>query len=523
MNEFNQLIKKPVSQLKKKNLNLRIKIPKPNYITRDLSRDEYINIIIIILLVILFITFFVYIIIKNRFKDDENINLNNNDNIDVDNFFNNNDNNEIQCNDLDPINMLDKRLKEKKIICENGSSKHICYQNHDETFAVQNGVICIMKDIILDPSNWKHGGFIYKGPVDQSNKGCPILSKGFFNMKCKKPKQLEIYNQIYDIYFKSWNYRYNSKKNKKEKELAPGKTIFFISRNQDSPNLYHGGSEFINALSLVYLLKLKPENIQVVFLESITINDDPFYDLYKNIISRGGEPIYIKNLTTKYHISSAVHVPINWDSPCFLYTYTPSCENSTLTYIFYNDLIDKYMNITIFKDSFESNEIFYYPKSIIKNYKSRINFTKVLTFQWRRVWPKGRRGQQRILGNGPQLADKLSKFLPKNILLRLVDTARLPIDEQISILRKTDYYVGIHGAGLSLAIFAPKHCIVHEVLPSDNMNGLALMAVLSGHKTYSDIITSDIKTVNENELVYFDEKEFVNSVIEHMKENKLIN
>ena len=69
----------------------------------------------------------------------------------------------------------------------------------------------------------------------------------------------------------------------------------------------------------------------------------------------------------------------------------------------------------------------------------------------------------------------LASILPNNILLRLVDTARLPIYEQIAILRKTDYYVGIHGAGLTLSIFAPKNCIYHEVLPSSNMNGLLIM------------------------------------------------
>ena len=174
------------------------------------------------------------------------------------------------------------------------------------------------------------------------------------------------------------------------------------------------------------------------------------------------------------------------------------------------------------EDSFISNEIFYYPKSIIENYNSKTNFTKVLTFQWRRVWPKGRKGQQRILGNGPKLAEKLSKLLPKNILLKLIDTASLPISEQIAILRKTDYYVGIHGAGLTLSIFAPKECIFHEVLPQSNMNGLLLMASLSGHKTYSDIINANINTEDDNEMVYFDEEEFANRVIEHLKENNLI-
>ena len=63
-------------------------------------------------------------------------------------------------------------------------------------------------------------------------------------------------------------------------------------------------------------------------------------------------------------------------------------------------------------------------------------------------------------------------------------------------MRKTDYFVGIHGAGLTLAIFAPKHCIFHEVLHSYNMNGLLLMASLSGHKTYSDIVSSQTKFIN---------------------------
>ena len=61
------------------------------------------------------------------------------------------------------------------------------------------------------------------------------------------------------------------------------------------------------------LLNLKPEDIQIIFLESMTINDVLFYDIYKNIISRGGEPIYIRNTNKKFFVSSAVHVPINVD------------------------------------------------------------------------------------------------------------------------------------------------------------------------------------------------------------------
>ena len=142
-----------------------------------------------------------------------------------------------------------------------------------------------MENIVLDPTKWKSGGYIYKGPVDPSTRGCPLLSEGFFNMKCDNPVEYGGYDFIYDYYFNGWNYKYEDSEEKLE-ELAPGKIIFFLSRNQDSPNLYHGGSEFVNAVSMVYLFNLDPQNIQVVFLESIELNDDPFYDLYKNLISR---------------------------------------------------------------------------------------------------------------------------------------------------------------------------------------------------------------------------------------------
>ena len=418
--------------------------------------------------------------------------------------------------------MFKKRIEDTPtVICQNGNSKHICYKNKEYIYVCKNGLICTMEDIVLDPSKWNSNGYTYIGPVDSRNRGCPLLSKGFYNMKCDYKKDLTGYDEVYSYYMNGWSYDYKGQENLEE--LAPGKVIFFLSRNQDSPNLYHGGSEFMNAISMLYLLDIKPENVQVVFLESIEINDDPFYDLYKNVISGGTEPIYAKNLKKKYHINSGLHVPINWDSPCFISSEVPHCKNPTYSYKFLNNLVDKYMDLKDFEDSFVSdNEIIYYPKSVIEYYKSEKKFTKYLTFQWRRVWPRGRTGQGRILANGPQLAEKLSSLLPKNVLIRLIDTGAYSISQQISIMRKTDYFVGMHGAGLTLAIFAPKNCVFHEVLPSSNMNGLLFMAALSGHKTYSDIISSNINRNDGNENVFFNVDNFCNKVISHMKENKLI-
>ena len=163
-------------------------------------------------------------------------------------------------------------------------------------------------------------------------------------MKCNNPEKLKNTNKNYDRYFNSWNYEYNYE-NEKIEELSPGKTIFFISRNQDSPNLFHGNSEIVNIISMMYLFNLEPEDIQVIFLESMEINKniEPFYDIYKNIISRGEEPIYIKNLKNKYFISSGILIPINIDSQCYLELELPKSKYPSKTYNLYNDLIDKYI------------------------------------------------------------------------------------------------------------------------------------------------------------------------------------
>ena len=246
--------------------------------------------------------------------------------------------------------------------------------------------------------------------------------------------------------------------------------------------------------------------------------------IYKNVISGGRDPIYLRNLKQKYHITSAIHVPINWDSSLFINLNIPkgypNCKYPTQTYNIINKLINKYINIPNFNDSFISdNEIFYYPESVIQNFKLKNNFNKSITIQWRKVWPRGRKFQGRILGNGPELADKLATILPKNYLIRLVNTASLSIVEQISIMRKTDYLIGIHGAGLSLSIFMPSHSILYEILPKANIKVLLLMSALSGHKTYSDILKSEHKVIDHNEIFYFDTNEFTRNVRKFIGEN----
>lgn len=87
-------------------------------------------------------------------------------------------------------------------------------------------------------------------------------------------------------------------------------------------------------------------------------------------------------------------------------------------------------------------------------------------------------------------------------------------------MQKTDYFLGIHGAGLILSIFLPPHSIVHEIKNKDEMNNLQILSILSGHRCYSDIIETNIKNINNSEYLFFNPYEIAKKVLKHMKQNK---
>ena len=156
--------------------------------------------------------------------------------------------------ELDPLYAFYRRLNSTPLIlCKSEDSEHICYKNNLLYFFEEDGIICFMKNFIINPMYWKQDGYIYKGPVNSKTRGNPLISKGFFNMKCIIKNEIQNYNRIYFNYLNSWNYNLNNNDIINE-ELFPGKTIFLISRNQDSPNLFHGGCEFINTYSLTIII-----------------------------------------------------------------------------------------------------------------------------------------------------------------------------------------------------------------------------------------------------------------------------
>ena len=336
-------------------------------------------------------------------------------------------------------------------------------------------------------------------------------------MDCKKKKKKFKHHPEYNYYFNHWNYSYkNENENENLTEIGKDKTILLISNRNN--HFYHSFIGIMNIISTMYIYNLEPEEIQLLFLNNCDLENDIYFSFFNKVISTN-KAIYITNLENdkKYFIKKAIHVPSMYDSPYWQEETLPQCKYRSPPFLRLMQLITKNLYIPIFKDSLYLNDtIFKYSKNI-KNLENK-NYTKFVTIQWRLPFPKSRKNQERLMSNGIELLEILSRKVKNNVLVRLVDTANLSIEEQISLMLETDYFIGIHGAGITLGNFLNENAIVHEISIDSHNNMPLFLCAISGHKVYKDQIRG-FKTHKNGEWLYLNEDEFSRVVLSVMKEN----
>jgi hypothetical protein len=64
-----------------------------------------------------------------------------------------------------------------------------------------------------------------------------------------------------------------------------------------------------------------------------------------------------------------------------------------------------------------------------------------------------------------------------------------------------------------------KKSILHKVFLVRNMKVLAFISALSGYRTYSNILRSTMKLIDDNDYFFFTEGHFAKKVLLHMTEN----
>ena len=116
-----------------------------------------------------------------------------------------------------------------------------------------------------------------------------------------------------------------------------------------------------------------------------------------------------------------------------------------------------------------------------------------------------RKGNRHLLEEGHLVTALKSRF--PNVTVSLVDFEPLSLREQISIARRTDILVGVHGAGLTHSLFTPPGSALVELSPTRlDFKGFRSLANLAGNEYYAIHVTNN-KTLDTHEDWHFNDVE----------------
>ncbi|KAJ2981389.1 hypothetical protein NQ176_g2048 [Zarea fungicola] len=94
-----------------------------------------------------------------------------------------------------------------------------------------------------------------------------------------------------------------------------------------------------------------------------------------------------------------------------------------------------------------------------------------------------RKGSRELVDQDAHI-EALRKAVP-HMQLEVVDFASMPLAEQIKVARRTDVLVGVHGAGLTHAMFMKPGSVLVEILPIDfTHKGFRNLAQMLGHRYF---------------------------------------
>ena len=101
------------------------------------------------------------------------------------------------------------------------------------------------------------------------------------------------------------------------------------------------------------------------------------------------------------------------------------------------------------------------------------------------------RREKRQLIEKEDFVDELEKTYP-DIQIEMVNFADIPLPKQLEVIQNTDILVGVHGAGLTHALFLPLGSAIVEILPAGfNHKGFRNLAHLLGHHHFSSHAVSN--------------------------------
>ncbi|KAJ5383472.1 Glycosyltransferase AER61 uncharacterized [Penicillium concentricum] len=327
---------------------------------------------------------------------------------------------------------------------------------HSETVNGRVDSLCIARNAIFDPVTAKFRLGCTLGMLPDSQLPFLVPEYGTF--------QKYMFDTGPRVIMDNW-IELDDTVRPKESE-TPKYTI--LVKREGSFNLWHSLLEiFSTSLTLNALQMSQSSDSRAFFTNPDTLNtqlvlldehaDGPFFDLWSIFTKR--PIIRLKDLPPNASFENIILPLAGGSNPLWQSDLPPagaSCNNSALLRTFSRRVMNHYE----------------FPVQ-----QPRQGSDITVTFIDRM--------ETRVLLNHTEYLEDVKSSFP-NIIIQEVDFATIPFKEQLDVLQQTDILVGVHGAGLTHAMFLPPRSTVVEILPAQvAIRAFENLASLLDHSYFS--------------------------------------
>ncbi|RMJ23419.1 hypothetical protein PHISP_05699 [Aspergillus sp. HF37] len=340
--------------------------------------------------------------------------------------------------------------------CTSESSSALTCFHAKITDTLRIDTMCIGQDSGFDPATRKFRLGCELRELNESKTSVPIPKYGKFNNYWYRTGPQVIFDESVVL----WN-----KIRSQERQCSPNYTI--LTKREGSKNLWHCLMEIFSmtiALDVLqistrpndsrpFLTAANAENTQVVFLDDE--DDGPYFDLWSVFAQK--PTLRMKDVPGITSFENII-VPLAGGSNPFWQGdwEAHSCEDSALLRTFSRRILNFY--------DVGARE----PRQgdwIVVTFIDRVENRRLVD-------------QERYL--------ELLRSTFAHIKVQSIDFAIIPFNAQLEVIRDTDLLLGVHGAGLTHAMFLQPRSSVVEILPSSfNHKGFRNVAGVMGHSYFS--------------------------------------
>lgn len=266
-------------------------------------------------------------------------------------------------------------------------------------------------------------------------------------------------------------------------EILPGTTL--LVNRDDVYNVFHSLANVVNAFQSLLILNIKPKVDRIVLLDSR--EEGPYFPIWSAFTDQ------VLRLDRDVCFQRAIYAIPGGSSFIWKDVWKPNyCYHSAILKLFSRFILSHF--------------------GLLEQKRRDPGDPIRITFSSRKVKP-GAPPSRRIFNE-----DKLKEILETKLVtpmgkkisatVTLIDLATIPFKDQIALMRKTDIYLGMHGAGMTHLIYLPDEAVVVEMFPKDwhqsSMRNLAKYT----NKIYFSWQNQHQQNVREGNNAIVDETEF---------------